>query len=275
MLVAHLNGERVVASRDGEKGLDYRCPNPDCRGPMILKPGRIVTAHYAHKPPATCAWSAGETIAHLEAKSLFRDALTARGLKVEVECIVDTLPGDRRADVLVTSPSGERVAIELQHTSIGLEEIEARAFAYARAGIAQIWVPFLRAGFLDDATRLSRKGDWRVDRYAARPFERWIHGFGLREIWFYDPREKWLWRGLFQPHHRYVEYKEWYTEDGDEMMAGGYWTPSKRWRELYLSGPYRPADVRVRTKKRTAFVRGAYAWPAGRVASFVPWNDPA
>ena len=39
------------------------------------------------------------------------------------------------------SAEGARLAFELQHTSIGLEEIEERAFSYAREGIAQIGYP--------------------------------------------------------------------------------------------------------------------------------------
>ncbi|MCI0365536.1 MAG: hypothetical protein L0219_16865 [Phycisphaerales bacterium] len=138
MLVASLNGERVEAE-SAERGLAFVCPN--CKRPVILKRGPIVIAHFAHKPPTDCSWARGETKAHLDAKKLFRDTLAVRGLRAEVECVVPSLPDDRRADVMVWSPKGARLAIELQHTSLNLEDIERRAFSYAHAGIAQLWIP--------------------------------------------------------------------------------------------------------------------------------------
>jgi len=44
------NGQRVDAW-DAEKGGAFRCPNPDCGASLVLKQGRIVTPHFAHKPP--------------------------------------------------------------------------------------------------------------------------------------------------------------------------------------------------------------------------------
>jgi hypothetical protein len=148
MLVAEHQGARIEAA-EAQRGLNYVCPK--CRGIVIPKQGRKVIWHFAHKPPTDCIWATGETLAHLEAKKLVRDALVTRGLRAEMEYIVATLPGDRRADVMVWSPEEVPLAIELQHTSIGLDEIEKRAFSYAGAGIAQIWIPFLRTSALRDA----------------------------------------------------------------------------------------------------------------------------
>ncbi len=135
MLVANLNRERIDAFI-AERGPEYRCP--ECEGVVILKKGRKVIDHFAHKPPTDCSWASGETRAHLEAKLLVAKALAGRGLRAEVEFVVNTLPGDRRADVIAWSPNGRQIAFELQHTPIDLNEIESRASSYARAGIVQI-----------------------------------------------------------------------------------------------------------------------------------------
>ncbi len=155
MLVAELDGNRIEAEI-AERGLTYCCPK--CKRPVILKRGRIKIAHFAHKPPTDCTWAKGETLAHLDAKKLFRDELRSRGLRAEFEVVVPSLPNDRRADVMIWTPSDLRVVIELQHTSIGIEAIEKRAFSYAREGIAQAWVPFLRALVWKQAVR-RRGGD--------------------------------------------------------------------------------------------------------------------
>lgn len=171
---------------------------------MILKQGRIVIHHFAHKPPISCEWGAGETVAHMNAKRAFRDSLRLRGLRAEAEFVVDTMPGDRRADVMTwRSHDNQILAFELQHTPVSLDEIESRATAYARARIAQIWIPFLRSEALDTATR--ERGGLLIARYSPRPFEKWVHGLHLGKMWMYDPREQNLWLAFLQAHKIWVE----------------------------------------------------------------------
>lgn len=142
MLLAWLDGGRVDA-KQARRGAEFECP--DCQAPVILRRGRKVVAHFAHRPKATCTSHSGETRAHLEAKRLLMDAFVARRLRAEVEFSQDPVPYDRRTDVMVWAPdSGTPVAIELQHSRVSPAELEARARSYAAAGVAQIWVPFLR-----------------------------------------------------------------------------------------------------------------------------------
>ena len=83
---------------------DHRCNGSARRGvslPLLQQTacpenGRVVIHHFAHKPPILCDWARGETLAHLGAKRLVHAALTARGVKAELEYSVETLPGDRR-----------------------------------------------------------------------------------------------------------------------------------------------------------------------------------
>lgn len=268
MLVAKLGTDRidaVVALR----GPAYLCPNPKCNGLMILRKGRIKVAHFAHKPPMTCSWATGETQQHLEAKRVVADALAARKLEAQIECVVDTLPGDRRADVMAWSPKGLRIAFELQHTPISLDEIESRASSYARAGIAQIWIPFLKSSAWKDGKPI--QGGWLIERYAPRPFEKWVHGFnGKNGMWMYDPTQKKLWLGKLEGHQTYVDETSWYSEGGDENYGGGFHKWSKRYRKLTLHGPHEPDKLLVKVTFRNAYSTKDYSWPAGRVAHLVP-----
>lgn len=262
MLVAKLNETKIEAFI-AQRGPEYRCPS--CSGVVVLKKGRMVIDHFAHKPPTDCAWAKGETRAHLEAKSFVFEALIERGLRAEIEKVVDTLHGDRRADVMVWSPNGCRVAFELQHTPIELNEIEARSFSYARAGIAQIWIPFLRETVWSDGE--ANEGGWFVERYSPRPFERWVHGLnGKNGMWMYDPAEKKFWLADMKAHQMYIEETSWYTEGGEEDSAGGYSRWSKRYRELTLKGPFEFQNLRIRLKYRESFSTKRYNWPAGYVA---------
>jgi hypothetical protein len=266
ILVANLEEVRIDAAI-AERGPEYRCPK--CKGVVILKKGRKVIDHFAHKPPTDCSWATGETRAHLEAKLLVASALAERGLRAEVEFVVNTLSGDRRADVMAWSPKGLQIAFELQHTPIDLNEIERRASSYARTGIAQIWIPFLKASVWKDGE--PRKGGWFVKRYSPRLFERWVHGLnGKHGMWMYDPNDKGFWLGSLAGHQIYVEETSWYSEGGDENYGGGFQRWSKRFKELTLEGPYSAEKLLIKIEERRAFATKDYSWPAGLVAHLTP-----
>ena len=271
MLRAVLNGDAIDAHL-AERGLDYRCPNPDCSGPMTLKRGRIKIAHFAHQPPTTCSWAKGETQAHLKAKAVFREAFASQGMRAEVEYVVKLLPGDRRADVMVwSSVSKRRAAIELQHTSISPEHIEKRAFSYARGNIAQAWIPFLTSKIKATAKRGKGgdAGDLVIQKYPPRPFERWAHMFHFGRLWFYDPELTALWRGHFDEHQLNREDTTWFESDGTERSEGGYSYPSKRWKQLTLWGPYEVHQVRINIKSRKAYKTKYFNIPGGPMVDFV------
>jgi competence CoiA-like predicted nuclease len=266
MLAAEHQGQRVLATA-AERGPDYTCPL--CKRTVILKRGRKVIAHFAHKPPTTCLWARGETRAHLGSKKIVYDALTARSLRAAVEYVVDTLPGDRRADVMTWSPSGIAVAFELQHTPIGLDEIERRSRSYARVDIAQLWIPFLHDAALRQAEHRGA-GSLFIERYSARPFEKWVHGLhGKDGMWMYVPREKAFRHARMAGHQIYVEESSWYEAGGVEASAGGYYRWSKRYRELSLSSKKSIEDLRLVIKSRREMSLDTYNWPAGRMGFLV------
>ena len=82
MLMALLDDVLVLA-RDSGKDVTYLCP--ECRCEVTLKKGRKVVHHFAHKPPVTCYYAAGETVAHLKSKLDFHDHFKLSGLEASVE----------------------------------------------------------------------------------------------------------------------------------------------------------------------------------------------
>lgn len=264
MLVAELGNLRVEAANAGRKRT-YFCPNPECRNPVFLKRGLIKVAHFSHYPKQGCSWAEGETPAHREAKFLFQKEYISRGYRAEVEYIVHSLPNDRRADVVIWTPKGGRIALELQHTTIVLEHIIARARSYARENIAQVWIPFLNPKVWSRAKRVE-DGSYFIERYSARPFERWIHELNFGCIWFYDPCGKHLWRGHLNDHRIHVPETLWYDEYGDENYGGGSSYVSKRWKELTLWGPYALSNMKIQPRLFQAPSDGPYKWPRCYVA---------
>jgi hypothetical protein len=176
--------------------------------------------------------------------------------------------GDRRADVMVWSPAGAAAAIELQHTSIGLDNIQSRTAAYIAANVAVAWVAFLAPRDLDEV-RAAAEG-WVIPRYAPRAWQLWAHGFALSQLAFYEPGEQQVWIGHFAPYYIEVPYSSWFTPDGDEESAGGYSRTSKRWRELKLRGPFRPEDMRIRRVHRKRHMVDGHFFPAALMAHLEP-----
>jgi len=259
MLIGRWEHGRIEAA-DAERGPDYVCPN--CERPLVLKKGAIKVHHFAHKPPFTCAWSSGETQAHLRAKSLLRDGFVGRGLRAEVEVSVLSEGGDRRADVLVWSKDESRTAaIEVQHTPLDFDGITRRTKAYMAAKTPVAWVGLLGPKVWDNAKQSG--SHWVVDRYSVRPWERWAHTYGMGELWYIDPDAGQLWRGELKAHIIEVPVSSFYDQYGQEESYGGYDRISRRWRKLLLHGPYERSQVGLKTHRRKAYASKYYAVPAG------------
>lgn len=130
MLVAHGRDGSVLAS-DAGRGECHACP--ECGDEVVLKSGRLVTAHFAHSPGAACAYGSGESEVHRAMKT----ALLGYFAGVELE--VSLVPG-RRADAVVTASDGAKFVVECQASSISIDEWEARTADYNRAGYAVWWL---------------------------------------------------------------------------------------------------------------------------------------
>jgi competence CoiA-like predicted nuclease len=268
MLVG-LSGTQRINAADATRGNRYCCPLADCGGELVLKQGRKMIAHFAHKPPFHCNWTNGETSAHRQAKVTFHDAAIKRGLKAELEWHIRFSEGtERRADVMIWSPAGKPLAVEFQHTNITIEEIEKRAFSYASNGIAQLWVPVTKADFWNNAKEVG-PDRWKIEKYAPRDFEKWISGFHMgNEYWMFDAASGKMLIACLQDHHL---YKEGYNafRDGEDVFTDGGYYKSKRYRNLIVQGPFDIAEFRIQFTSRKFFARGAYRWPGGSMAQLI------
>lgn len=112
------NGRKILAKRDAEG----RCPT--CKEKLIAKCGRIMAHHWAHPGEDCDPWHEHETDWHRYWKSL-----------VPADCVEVTIEknGKRhRADIVTT----KGIVIELQHSSISVDSIEARENFYDK----MIWL---------------------------------------------------------------------------------------------------------------------------------------
>ena len=254
MLAALLNDARIYA-HSAQKGGRYLCPG--CKAELVLRKGDIVIHHFAHKPPVECEFGAGESAEHLEAKLAIFKAFAPRALKAEMEWPVESLTGDRRADVFIWDMQGAKIAFEIQHTEISGELIAKRSADYMRAGISVIWIPVLKSKFRAQAARVKdgEPGDWLVPNYRPRPFESWLHAFNYGQIWYWAPRAKQLMRGKMEQLMEKVE----------NTFIGGPQEHSIGW-ALRLWGPHEPSSLALRVGARAEKQAGRHWLPAGPVA---------
>lgn len=254
-----------VLANHAQKGDDFRCPK--CGEPVTLKAGRIVMPHFAHASGSLCSWGAEESKEHRRAKILMAERFGRAGYEVDIEHVLPS--GERRADVFLRNPRGDAVAIEIQRSSIALQEIEERASSYAAMDIAQFWLLLISSADVERGTPF--EGGCRIEKFHLRPFQRWVRGLVFRhDIWFLDVEKEVAWKASVAPHQLFVEPRTVYTEGGGEEEVGGYHRPSKRWVELTLRGPFSLSGLQLVTWKRGTHKTRHNTWPACRVASFSP-----
>jgi competence protein CoiA len=204
-------GEQVIAKSATKSDGPFLCP--ECENEVVLKLGSVRLNHFAHKSATNCEYGKGETEAHRKCKMTIYEALLKEPnvKKAALERLLKTCRPDVSAYI-----NGVPVAIEVQISTLTMEKIIQRTEEYARKGIYVLWLlqwtPYL------DSTR-----------YAPRLWEKWIHAtyFGCVYYWI---------EGLkivsyhFDPYLRHVPESNWYSEDGEEMSAGGFSKKSKRFR---------------------------------------------
>jgi len=130
MLIANLNGEKVIAENVNNRKQDYTCPN--CNGKMLLvKPIANIVDHFRHY--VICPHqSEPETIEHLNGKKYLYEIF--KDYKPELE---KKLSNGQIADLYLKK---NNIVIELQCSTISLAEFEKRTEGYEKLGIMVTWI---------------------------------------------------------------------------------------------------------------------------------------
>lgn len=120
-----------------QQGSTFFCPQ--CKAPVQLKLGAIMTPHFAHKVATSCTklFSEGESEAHLAGKIQLYEWLQQRKLFVMLEPTIEGVT--QRPDLLVMYGEQE-YAIEFQCSTISASTIKKRSAGYRAVGIVPIWI---------------------------------------------------------------------------------------------------------------------------------------
>lgn len=277
MLVAERDG-LLIEARDAERAGVFVCP--DCGRDLILRRGEVKVAHFAHKPPVVCREARGETPEHHWAKAALRDAFSARGLKAALERRIVGEPAERRSDVVVWSPAGRAVAIEVQRSIMPLAEVRRRTASYLAAGLPVVWVSVLERAVADrvagaeariPAGEIAGEGGLFLDRLPLAAWARFAAWLIYGRSYWLDPRREALWFGRLELARTFAEPFLRDDPENGAVAVGGRWRSMKSRVDLRLYGPVPLADLKLVPHRRRAARLGTVDLPAGPVA----WFDTA
>lgn len=218
-----------VFARDSEKPEgSFACPK--CKHELVLKKGRIKVHHFAHKPPSSCQYGAGETEAHRSCKETIY--LELKKLSFVTDLDVEANLGSVIADIYYKI-NNVPVAIEIQRSNLSVNEIVRRTIKYEQLGVNVLWLALYNDKL-------------KEERYSPNAWEKWCHATYFGRVYYWHS-------GLnivpvhYSEHKLYVDESSWYNEYGEEQSAGGYYKTSKRYKTpmagkvLNLSSDFRPS----------------------------------
>jgi len=238
MLTAKTADKDYIEAAEAVNGVPYACRG--CDAPLIFKAGRVKIKHFAHYPGAECSYGALMSAEHLQAQRTLVEALRSRSVSAALEMPVESLVGDRRADVMAWPQDrpDKRIALEVQASDITVELIDARTASYNAEKIAPLWLRLYDFGKWENpATLIARRTIW-IEKHRLRSWERWAYDHLGNRLWFMDSGTFKVWRGTFVGAHSYDEMSTWLGSGGVEESAGGAWRDIKAWVELELEGPF-------------------------------------
>ena len=135
MLTArNAQGEMVMAWEltTRQQGV-YTCPA--CHQSVVLKRGKVMQAHFAHKRLKDCRFfTENESDQHLSLKASLYKNLSEHGHTVHVERFLPSL--GQVADVMVE----DKLALEVQCSRLSKEQLRQRTQSYQHSGIEVRWL---------------------------------------------------------------------------------------------------------------------------------------
>jgi competence protein CoiA len=204
------DGQTVHAYDEFKANAPFFCLT--CGDEVILRTGTSRTSHFAHANPLACKYGIGESELHRRIKKEIFDALT---WQPNVHNLVLERPlGTVRPDISFYLDDVP-VAIEVQISSLSVEEIMRRTIEYFRKGIYVLWL-------LPWTPKLDGK------RYTPTIWEKWLHTLYFGRVYYWTD-------GLhvvdysFEPSFKTIPQKTWYAK-GRKVTAGGYSVRSKRYK---------------------------------------------
>lgn len=236
---------KVLAWLENKNNEPFSCP--ECEQFVVLKKGSVKIHHFAHKPPILCSYGKGESEEHRQCKVEMFERLDKE--PSVSGCEMEKNLGTIRPDIfffLRKTP----VAIEVQLSTLSLEQIIYRTIEYLQKGIHVLWLPKFKENLL-------------LDRYNPRIWEKWLHTTYFGRVYYWHSNLNMI-PVHFGDHYLYIEERSWFEAGGIENSAGGYKKLSKRFKTPLVGKPVNLIrDFRPFTRKPV--ITTAYTVPESKL----------
>lgn len=137
------NGDLITLAQLSRKKIEQLRKNaqffcPDCNERVIMKAGKKVIPHFAHRHPSHCSYyTKGESLYHEKGKLLLYEWLATQQLQVKLEHYIKEIK--QRPDVFV-SLNNRQIAFEFQCANMSASIVRNRVLGYQQINIVPIWI---------------------------------------------------------------------------------------------------------------------------------------
>jgi competence protein CoiA len=247
------SGKKCI-SWDTEKDLGpFYCPECQCK--VQLRKGKIKIHHFAHIPPVNCLYGVGESEEHYRIKKELYEFFSTQSncTKCELE---RRLKGVRPDISLYIN--NKPVAIEIQKSTLSIDNIIKRTEIYTKLGIFILWI---LPGGSPKCIEHKKTGD-KV--YRIKEWELFLHSlyYGRLYYWITENKIKVV---HFSDYMLYKEYSEWYEDGGDLVSAGGYQFKAKRLKVIVPFDKELEIDRDFINSSRDSFKTGKWTIPECKI----------
>lgn len=198
-----------VTKKDGP----FYCP--ECFSDAVIRKCTVKRDHFAHKTRLSPIIGKWESELHKKCKDEICQELST--LFPEGNwCTERPIPANEKHKIPLLIPdisgriNGVPIAIEIQTSALTIPKLVKKTVAYSKRKISVLWLVPLR----EELGELP---------FRPRLYERYLHSmyFGRTYYWFPGNGIK-LNPVHYSPAKRFIEYSEWFDENGDHQEAGNY-----------------------------------------------------
>lgn len=205
------DGQIVHAYFERKENGPFRCV--ECNEEVVLRSGKSRVDHFAHVNPLACSYTQGESELHRRCKMEIFDGLS-RAPHVK-NVVLEKPMGVVRPDISAEI-NGTPVAIEIQISSLSVDEIMRRTIAYHQKGIYVLWL-------------LQWTSDLDKERYSPRVWEKWIHACYFGRVYYWTQNLEVV-EFSFEPSLKAIPKQTIYPPGGKKITVGGFVQRSVRFR---------------------------------------------
>jgi len=246
-------GVKCIAWKTEKKEGPFCCP--ECDSEVILRKGKIRTHHFAHIPPVSCKYGIGESEIHYRIKKeLYEYFITQDHCK---SCEMERRLEGVRPDISLYIHN-RPVAIEIQKSTIPIDEIRKRTEQYSKLGIAILWI--IPGGY----PKLLYHEKTSAFYHRIKEWELYLHALYFGRVYYYAGVNK-VRAVHFETVTLRKESAEWYDSDGELMSVEGYDYKAKRLKTINALENELSIDQDFKISYRNSFYSKNWIIPQSKI----------